>query len=81
MNPNLIHWRRVGLLQREEAPSESNNPDSGQPSSPNRPPSYATEDGVRYVLDAQARCTVPEASSGALPVHPSERGRIASGVL
>jgi hypothetical protein len=80
MNPNLVHWRRVETLQSEAAPPDRNTPNPEQPSSPYRPPSYATEDGVRYVLDAEPRSVAPEANSEAFPVHPSERGRIASGV-
>lgn len=77
MDPNLIHWQKVEHLQREAATLGTNTFHSGQPSSPYRPPSYATEDGVRYVLDAQPRSIAPEA----LPLHPSERGRIASGMF
>jgi hypothetical protein len=80
MNPNLMHWRRVETLQREAATSERISPISEQPS-PNRPPSYATEDGVRYVMDAQPRSTAPDANVEVVPLHPSERGRIASGAV
>lgn len=81
MDPNLIHWRRVGQLQGETAVPEREALNAEEPSSPYRPPSYATEDGVRYVMDAQPRSIAPEANSGALPIHPSERGRIASGTM
>jgi len=81
MNPNLMHWRRVETLQREAASSDRISSISEQTSSPNRPPSYATEDGVRYVMEAQPRSTAQDADSAALPIHPSERGRIASGAL
>jgi hypothetical protein len=80
MDPNLIHWRRVETLQREANPLQRNSQGSAQ-SSENRPPSYVTEDGVRYVMDTQPRLTMKEADAEPLPVHPSERGRIASGVL
>lgn len=80
MDPNLLHWRKVEALRREAAPTERNLPTTEQVS-PYRPPSYATEDGVRYVLDAQPRSIAPEANSEPLPIHPSERGRIAPGML
>lgn len=76
MDPNLMHWRRLETLQREAPPPERIASNSGQPLSPYRPPSYVTEDGVRYVLEAEPRSTAPEANSEPLPVHPSERGRI-----
>lgn len=42
-----------------------------------RPPSYASEDGVAYVIEAQPRSIAPT-SEVPLPVHPSEAGRIAA---
>lgn len=52
-----------------------------------RPPSYASEDGVSYIIEARPRSTInpavvnyaPEmiALPSPLPVHPSERGRMA----
>lgn len=40
-----------------------------------RPPSYASEDGVAYVIEAQPRSIAPT-TEVPLPVHPSEAGRI-----
>lgn len=42
-----------------------------------RPPSYASEDGVAYVIEAQPRSIAP-VTEVPLPVHPSEAGRLAS---
>jgi hypothetical protein len=77
MNPNFIHWRRIENLQQETALPERSNSDSAEPPSPNRPPSYVTEDGVRYMLDEQPKFASPGTNSEVLPLHPSERGRIA----
>jgi hypothetical protein len=41
-----------------------------------RPPSYASDDGVSYVMEATPRSTVPT-SDVPLPAHPSEAGRVA----
>ncbi|KAI5458881.1 hypothetical protein BGZ63DRAFT_389825 [Mariannaea sp. PMI_226] len=41
-----------------------------------RPPSYASDDGVSYVMDATPRSTVPT-TDVPLPTHPSEAGRVA----
>lgn len=40
-----------------------------------RPPSYASEDGVAYVIEAQPRSIAP-VTEVPLPVHPSEAGRV-----
>lgn len=42
-----------------------------------RPPSYASEDGVAYVIEAQPRSIAPTVEVP-LPVHPSEAGRVAA---
>lgn len=67
----------------EEASSSASRSRSGP-----RPPSYASEDGVSYVIEARPRSTVaglappplPEIVPlpSPLPVHPSEMGRIAT---
>lgn len=51
----------------------SSRPRGGQ----RRPPSYASEDGVAYVIEAQPRSIAPTAEVP-LPVHPSEAGRVAA---
>ncbi|KAM0229492.1 hypothetical protein ACHAP5_011635 [Fusarium lateritium] len=40
-----------------------------------RPPSYVSEDGISYVVEAQPRSTAPT-SEVSLPTHPSELGRV-----
>lgn len=42
-----------------------------------RPPSYASEDGVAYVIEAQPRSIAP-VTEVPLAVHPAEAGRIAA---
>ncbi|KAH7262727.1 hypothetical protein BKA59DRAFT_448949 [Fusarium tricinctum] len=41
-----------------------------------RPPSYVSEDGISYVVEAEPRSTAPT-SEVPLPTHPSELGRVA----
>lgn len=50
---------------------------SSRPRGQRRPPSYASEDGVAYVIEAQPRSIAPT-SEVPLPVHPSEAGRLAA---
>lgn len=62
----------------------SNGSSSGeQGSSSRRPPSYASEDGVTYIIEARPRSIAPLATEiipmpSPLPVHPSEVGRLAT---
>ena len=70
MNPNLVYWQKVEAARRQSTIPEGDL-ESGQATA-NRPPSYISDDGVEYVIEAQPRTTV----SDRLPVHPSERGRI-----
>lgn len=69
MNPDLIHWQRI---QGSMEDSVANTRTKSRTITANRPPSYASDDGVTYVIDAHPRSTVPEQ----LPLHPSERGRM-----
>lgn len=50
---------------------------SSRPRGQRRPPSYASEDGVAYVIEAQPRSIAPT-SEVPLPMHPSEAGRAAA---
>ena len=52
INPDLLHWQRV-----ENAPASRQNPSRKTPAP--RPPSYASDDGVDYVIEAQPRSCVP----------------------
>lgn len=82
------------MSEDEDGDESSGGDERGSPSSSGRrvarrPPSYASEDGVSYIIEARPRSTLvplgPEmvqASVAALPpsplpVHPSEVGRIA----
>lgn len=75
VNPDEFYWvRRQSAAQREPvAPA----PSPAQPRSATvspRPPSYLSDDGISYVVNAvpEVRSTEP-----ALLPHPSERGRLA----
>ncbi|KAM3071442.1 hypothetical protein ACMFMF_007913 [Clarireedia jacksonii] len=66
VDPNRIYW------QRNEAPlNRTLSRLSERPSMANRPPSYMSDDGVGYVVEAAPRSTVP--GEGPLPPHPAER--------
>jgi hypothetical protein len=74
VDPNRIFWQR-----NEAAALERRNSISGIPESPttaNRPPSYISEEGIDYVIEAQPRSIVPTTD---VPLHPSERGRVWQG--
>ena len=45
-----------------------------RPTTANRPPSYMSDDGVDYIIEAEGRSIAP-VQDVPLPVHPSERGR------
>ncbi|KAL7951975.1 hypothetical protein V8C42DRAFT_23456 [Trichoderma barbatum] len=64
VDPNRFFWQRNDAAQ----------PASSPPASGPRPPSYISEDGVSYVVDAVPRSIAP-AEGDQQPMHPSERGR------
>lgn len=69
MDPNRIYWQRnnaplVPDLERQIS--------SGRPTTANRPPSYISDDGIDYVIDATPRSIAPT-TDVPLPPHPSER--------
>ncbi|KAF4987612.1 hypothetical protein FDECE_15360 [Fusarium decemcellulare] len=68
VDPDRLFW------QRNEA-AEMPQLRPGAQSGP-RPPSYVSEDGVSYVVEAAPRSTAPT-TEVPLPPHPSEVGRIA----
>jgi hypothetical protein len=68
VDPNRLYW------QRNEAALNRQNSRSERPQTANRPPSYISEDGVDYVIEAQPRSIAPTTDVPLLP-HPSERGR------
>lgn len=77
VNPNEFYWvRRQSAAQQEpvapSAPTPPAQPGSATAAAASpRPPSYLSDDGIAYVVDA-----MPEVRSAqpALPPHPSERG-------
>ncbi|KAH7375389.1 hypothetical protein B0T11DRAFT_9127 [Plectosphaerella cucumerina] len=77
VDPNRIYWQRNNTEEPREGPGRG--PEMTGP----RPPSYISEDGVDYVVEARPRSIAPtafapqmvEAPVPPLPVHPSEAGR------
>lgn len=71
--------RAGGSSGDDDSDSSSTSGDEGgsssRPRGQRRPPSYASEDGVAYVIEAQPRSIAPTAEVP-LPVHPSEAGRV-----
>lgn len=66
VDPNRFFWQR-----NEAAQAPASRPTTGP-----RPPSYASDDGVSYVVEAVPRSIAPSSStSEPQPLHPSERGR------
>ncbi len=61
----------------ERPPSSSSSSQSAR-STVRRPPSYASEDGVSYIVDAQPRSIAPTTDVPLSTVHPSEAGRAGS---
>ncbi|KAJ4396231.1 hypothetical protein N0V93_000450 [Gnomoniopsis smithogilvyi] len=98
VDPNRIFWQRNTaappptieereLSEREGESSDSSAVEEGSSGS-RRPPSYASEDGVSYIIEARPRSTLvplgpeivamPNRMPSPLPIHPSEVGRIAT---
>ncbi|KAK2754720.1 hypothetical protein FQN54_006853 [Arachnomyces sp. PD_36] len=72
INPNMVYWQRANETSNSDSDGRRSS-EEARPTTANRPPSYISDDGVQYVVEAQPRSTVYEP----LPVHPAERGRIA----
>ncbi|KAI6363534.1 hypothetical protein MCOR25_005891 [Pyricularia grisea] len=75
VDPNRIYW------QRNEHPAlrgggggESGSEEEAGATGVRRPPSYASDDGVSYVVEARPRSMAPTMDVP-LPPHPSEVGR------
>ncbi|KAI0155377.1 hypothetical protein GGR52DRAFT_201013 [Hypoxylon sp. FL1284] len=72
VDPNRLYWQR-----NEQAPAEGNGNGDGDGDEPRpetaRPPSYASEDGVSYIVEARPRSFAPS-TDVPLPPHPSEAG-------
>ncbi|KAH0494802.1 hypothetical protein TgHK011_008391 [Trichoderma gracile] len=65
VDPNRFFWQR----------NDAAEPAPPQTATGPRPPSYASDDGVSYVVDAVPRSVAPSSEGEQQPVHPSERGR------
>ncbi|KAK0644275.1 hypothetical protein B0T16DRAFT_331948 [Cercophora newfieldiana] len=71
VDPDRIYW------QRNDAAPETDDLSNGRTTAP-RPPSYASDDGVSYVVEAQPRSIAPTTEvplRSSMPMHPSETGR------
>lgn len=74
VDPDRIYW------QRNEHPAlrgggESSSEEEAGTTGVRRPPSYASDDGVSYVVEARPRSMAPT-TDVPLPPHPSEAGRV-----
>ncbi|KAI0121027.1 hypothetical protein BJ170DRAFT_157373 [Xylariales sp. AK1849] len=72
VDPNRIYWQRN---DQPPTPASGEEPQT-RPATANRPPSYASDDGIDYVVEARPRSMAP-LSDVPLPTHPSEVGRAA----
>jgi hypothetical protein len=74
VDPNRIYWQRTEAARAhvDQPPGISTD---GSNSGTARPPSYVSEDGIAYVIEAAPRSIAPTVDVP-LPQHPSERGRI-----
>ncbi|KAB8290710.1 hypothetical protein EYC80_008349 [Monilinia laxa] len=66
VDPNRIFWQR-----NEAALNRSISRVSERPTTANRPPSYISDDGIDYVIEAAPRSTVP--AEDVLHRHPADR--------
>jgi hypothetical protein len=79
VDPNLLHWQRVqGQDNRSSVVSDLSYSRNGsviaaQPAEAPRPPSYVSEDGVSYIVEAAPRSTVRMSTSGVSDIHPAWR--------
>ncbi|KAG9245181.1 hypothetical protein BJ878DRAFT_32658 [Calycina marina] len=68
VDPNRIFWQRN---ERQESGSR----EEPRPAIADRPPSYISEEGIDYVIEAQPPSIAPT-TDVPLPQHPSEIGRV-----
>jgi len=69
VDPNRIFWQRNAEAPLQRIDSVRSD---GRPQTANRPPSYISENGVDYIIEAQGRSIAPT-TDVPLPPHPSER--------
>lgn len=72
------HHDDVSDLSDESGGEEETPGDEGRPHQRGlrRPPSYVSEDGISYIVEARPRSMAPTMDVP-LPVHPAEAGRVA----
>ncbi|KAI0376180.1 hypothetical protein F5Y04DRAFT_286159 [Hypomontagnella monticulosa] len=71
VDPDRLYWQR-----NDQAPTEGSDEVHARPGTAHtRPPSYASDDGVNYVVEARPRSMAP-LTDVPLPPHPSEAGRL-----
>ncbi|KAH7399904.1 hypothetical protein BKA64DRAFT_468721 [Cadophora sp. MPI-SDFR-AT-0126] len=81
VDPNRIFWQRnadlppVPSRQRGVGGTGDVDGEGQRPQTANRPPSYISEDGIEYIIEAAPRSIAPTYDVP-LPPHPSERGRV-----
>lgn len=76
VDPNRIYWQRnADLPPVPPMPQRRASTASQRPATANRPPSYVSEDGIEYIIEAAPRSIAPTYDVP-LPPHPSERGRV-----
>ncbi|KAK1750939.1 hypothetical protein QBC47DRAFT_89485 [Echria macrotheca] len=78
VDPDRIYWHRnEGVEPVEEIQSEDGRQSrGGEPSQTRRPPSYASDDGVSYVVEARPRSIAPLSDVPLrTSLHPAETGR------
>ncbi|OBT60594.1 hypothetical protein VE03_10004 [Pseudogymnoascus sp. 23342-1-I1] len=71
VDPDRLFWARNAAAPRHESHDQIR--EEGE--APRRPPSYVSDDGVEYVVEAAGRSVAPT-TNVPLPPHPSERGRV-----
>lgn len=71
VDPDRLYWQRNDQAHTEGSEEEHARPATAR----TRPPSYASDDGVTYVVEARPRSMVPP-TDVPLPPHPSEVGRL-----
>ncbi|KAI1770668.1 hypothetical protein F4818DRAFT_446081 [Hypoxylon cercidicola] len=72
VDPNRLYWQR-----NDQAPTEGNGEEQPRPGTA-RPPSYASEDGVSYIVEARPRSFAPP-TDVPLPPPPSAAGHLYTG--
>lgn len=82
VDPNLLHWQRVESSLPPPQPFGRDSRSSSHPASRSesvasaaeapRPPSYVSEDGVGYAIDAAPRSIAPS-HTGVSDIHPAWR--------